>query len=866
MKENSTQHNLIDRTLLNVTGTMAKIPDFSRNNRWAIMAFFTALTLVLSLGLPRFQLDQSMESFLKKNDPARESYRLFRYLFGSDEFVLVMYQPPDGDIFSPQSLSTVKKLEDELNKRKDDPESKLERITRVRSIISADYLESKGNALINRKFIGEKLPKTDAEKEAIRRLAMAHKEYPGSFFSKDSKYATIMIQTDYSARRIDTDKNNQPSTGNEEFDFSDPGESTNKNTSRIEVIPELEKPQMSDYSIFIDELYEVLRAHKWANTASGEEPSLVMNYAMAGNPYMMHFFDKIIMKEMGMIMAACIIIILITLAIAFRSLSAMVWPTIIIMLSILWTVGMVSWLGIVMSMMINIVIFLNLTVGIAASIHILSGYRYYMTEGENPQTALTSAFRKSGLAIMLATVTTMAGMLSLLVVPIIFVENFSKAATMGVFFAFSGTLFLLPVFLSFWAPTLKDEKDTNPLEKFFQAILEKIILTIDDRRKITLVVFLLITAFAASGYHRVIIDTNIVEQIKPGYGMKESYHLIDKYFGGTATAEIIIDTGQLEGMKNVDILNATEALAARVLSRRNDFVPRTNSLVKAAKESYKTMTDNSDKNYIIPQEPDQLKQILVTYDSADPETRKLIVDDDWRRGRLSLQVYNKSAYEYEEFMNQLDKWVKEIYDPLKINNPDLEILITGGIPMIMRMMSFISISQVKSFGLALISVCVILLIIYGSIKFGLLALIPNVFPIAVVLGVIGWFKIPLDSDTLLVMPIAIGIAVDDTIHFLTHYRTELLRGASREEAIHRTLREVGQAIMFTTLVLSFGFLAFVFSAYIPLTNFGVLSAIAITTALLGDLYLLPALLLTFKPFKDVTSAEVLDPGAAMATK
>src|SRR5690606_15208052 len=130
-----------------------------------------------------------------------------------------------------------------------------------------------------------------------------------------------------------------------------------------------------------------------------------------------------------------------------------------------------------------------------------------------------------------------------------------------------------------------------------------------------------------------------------------------------------------------------------------------------------------------------------------------------------------------------------------------------------------------------------------------IALIPNVIPVLLITGLIGWSGIPLDSDTLLVVPIAIGISVDDTIHFLTHYRTLLLRGFSCLEAIRETLREVGQAIFFTSVVLSAGFLIFGLSAYQAMTNFGVFSSIAIAVALLADLILLPALLMIFRPFE-----------------
>lgn len=337
--------------------------------------------------------------------------------------------------------------------------------------------------------------------------------------------------------------------------------------------------------------------------------------------------------------------------------------------------------------------------------------------------------------------------------------------------------------------------------------------------------------------------------VNKGYGFVEANLIIDKYFGGTATAEIIIDTKKLEGMKDITILNAMDKLSDKILKERPDFIARNNSLVKAVKESYKHLTDNKEINYRIPESNDKLKQVLITYDSADPETRKLFVDNDWRVGRLTMQSYSKGSSEYMAFIKDVKVWIKDCFKEAKAVNPKLNVSLTGMMPLVMRMTEIVTESQIRSFALALCIVCVILLIIYGSIKFGLLALVPNIFPIAVVVGMIGWLNIPLDSDTLLVMPIAIGIAVDDSIHFLTHYRTEILRGKSRLDAIRTSLKEVGQAMIFTSVILSLGYLAFIFSAYKPFNNFGFLSAVAILSAILADLFLLPSLLLIFKPFK-----------------
>ena len=162
------------------------------------------------------------------------------------------------------------------------------------------------------------------------------------------------------------------------------------------------------------------------------------------------------------------------------------------------------------------------------------------------------------------------------------------------------------------------------------------------------------------------------------------------------------------------------------------------------------------------------------------------------------------------------------------------------------MLDYISWSQIKSFGLTLIVISFIMFLVFGNFKVGLIAMIPNIFPILTIFGIMGFLAIPLDMDTLLIAPVIIGLAVDDTIHFLTHYRIELESCGNIKKAVIRSIREAGQAICITSLILSAGFSMFIFSFHKGFSHFGILSAIAIFTAVIADIYLLPALCVFFE--------------------
>lgn len=852
---------LTDRWLAKYTAWMKAIPEFSFRRRWLVLAFFAVFTVGMSFGLKNLKVDMTFDTWLDAGDSTLVDYHRFRYFFGSDEYVMIMFKPAGKEVFDSDTLKKVKALEDELNKKRFEKGSALNRITRIRTIVSADYLESKGDTLKNRKFIGSEIPDNKILAE-IKKVAQAQRDFPGSWFSKNSEFGAILILTDYGARIQKTDEKGEAKASTPEFDFT---ETKNVKKDRGK-IPKMESADPTDYQKFNEEIAKVLQAQKWANPTVGEPSSPVMNYLMGGGPWVASFFMNIMTTQMGMIMMLALLLILVTLAIAFRSLSAMLWPTLIIILSVVWTLGLIGLSNVTMTMMINIVVILNLTVGISSAVHIISGYKYFNVTMEKRE-ALTKAYEKSGVSIMLATLTTLAGMMSLAVVPIVPIRNFAAAASFGILFAYIGTIFLLPSLLTFWAPgAARDKKTGEKIQGLFERQIQRFIgfvmTSTQNKPKVIIAIFGVIMLASLSGYPRVIVDTNFLESIKPGYGFKETFETLDQHFGGTTNIEVVINTGKNDGLKDVKLLTAMDAIAERAKKERPDFVTKTTSLVNAVKESHKNLMGGSvetpgraSPHYSIPSDNQKLKQVLILYDSADPESRRLVADDDWEKGRITLQVVNKSSFEYVDFLQQVEGWLKEYLEPLKKDNPELTYYATGGIPIMMRLTGFLTKSQISSFGLALVVISVIMFLIYGTIRYGIIAMLPNIFPILLTVGVTGWFKIPLDSDTLLVLPIAIGIAVDDTIHFLTHYRGELRSGHGRLESIKITLREVGQAMIFTSVILTTGFLIFLPSIYVPFRNFGLLSAVAISSALLADLFFLPALLTAFGRSNKVQGAD-----------
>ncbi|HIN48265.1 MAG TPA: hypothetical protein EYM80_08655 [Deltaproteobacteria bacterium] len=859
-----------------------KLPDRARRRRKLVWSIFIALTLLIVSGGAFVKIDMTLDSFFQDDDPTKLEMNRFRSLFGSDEVAYVIYKARDGDVFSEKSLRLVREIQEELLHYRlylsAGEMSPLDHITDVKTILNVSFMEAGEDSLISRNFIGDIIPQTNEEREKIRKAALEHPDYPLLYISENTEYGAIIIRTDFGTKikgepysapyRDDFAESTQEHTNNtenfgfEEFESEEEAfDVGSENVAVIELgqtggLPEFETPGMPDYAEFMRVLNAKLGQAKFSEH---------LEFHPVGNPPLMAFFNDVIVEEIGLVSALSIVLIAVVLWILFRSFSAVVWPLVIIIVTLLWVVGLIGWTVETMSMMLNIIIFLVLAIGVADTVHILSGYLFFRNHGESHEEALRSVFRKTALACMLTSITTMIGMFSLLLVPIKPIQSFGLFSGIGVFIAFLLTVFVLPLMLDLWSPYAKNPKASLTKKKhrldddgqrmhFVQSILRKVEpLSYRFPLAVTLS-FVLAAVILAYGMTKVKIDTNMVNIIKEGQPMRTTYNLVDRFMGGSGSAEILVNTGKIDGLKDPRILNAMDDLQIFVKNEFPHLVTKSTSLVNISKDSFKALNEGQDSMYVIPDDPGILANTLFMFNNANPKERRRMVTDDYSLGRISVNLRNSGSQEYNDMIFRIHNFADRRFAELKSDYPKLKVRVTGTLAMLSQMTDYISWSQVRSFGLALIVISLLLLLVFSSYRAGMVALLPNIFPVLTIFGIMGYLEISLDTDTLLVAPITIGIAVDDTIHFLTNYRAEVSKHGNIKEGIIKTFRETGQAITFTSIILSIGFLIFLMSSHQGLSNFGIMSAIAFFTALLADLFLLPSMCLLFNVrFKSETA-------------
>lgn len=912
----------MDGNLLAISRFFAWVPLYILKRKWLILIVLIISTAFMSYGaLTRTTLDMTIDSFIDQDDPAIEALNEFRTQFGSDDSIFLVYHAKDGDVFSAQSLRALQQLTHDLQNWQELDSAhysapingasvdlqELGKIRRVQSLTTLRVQRNEGDTLRSDRLIPEQLPSDPASLREIRERAMEEEDYKLLFFSKNGEYAGIVIQTVFGAEPV-VGFTPEIDTGSISLDssFSDFGSTAASNSVfgsgidagfnlsydedvQVQDIP-FQSVDMVGYSRFFTAIKAVYSKY--------DEQ---LEFYPVGNPPMMEFVYRTLQQMMllGVVMIAIFVGLLWVL---FRSFSAVLWPILTIALSLAWTWGATAWLGVALSTMISLTCLLVFAVGIADCVHVMSAYFAFRRDGMDHEQALINAYEKTGLAILVTSLTTMAGVLALSYSDLLPIKVFGVMSALGVFMALVFTIVLLPILLSLWHPgsdtsrsTLKASAVTywrklpatlqlticaayaTALYWFFgsavggymvmvtlltyivinwqQQILESIPRIVARRPATVLCAFGALLLVCLYGTSKVSIDSNISELTREGSDMRVAYSIVDENMAGAQNMEIMIDSGVSDGLLNPHLLQAIDTLQTHIESHYPRQVSRTNSLANIVKNTNQIMNNDDPSFYRVPDSEALVSQLLYLFNSANPDDRRSLVSDDYSRSHITINAYNAGSYQYQQFFDELAVEIDTVFASLRGDFPELNVQVTGSIPLMMRATDEIAQSQYSSFLLALGVICIIMMLTLGSVQGGLLSIVPNIIPALLSFGLMGLLGIPLDTDTLMIAPVIIGIAVDDTIHFMTHYRLELIRTRSMAEALRSTINEVGTAVIFTTMVLGLGFAILSFSDYLGMAKIGFFGSLAIFTALLCDLFLIPALLQIFKPTFGVTDAD-----------
>jgi hypothetical protein len=311
--------------------------------------------------------------------------------------------------------------------------------------------------------------------------------------------------------------------------------------------------------------------------------------------------------------------------------------------------------------------------------------------------------------------------------------------------------------------------------------------------------------------------------------------------GGTTNIIYLFDSGEPEGIKEPAVLREIERVAAYAETQK-PLVRKTYSIVDILKDLNQAFHDGDPAYYRVPETRELVAQYLLLYETSGGEEAEEYVSSDYRRASLELRLQLARTSYTAELVESIDAMLAET--PPEASTVEM----TGIGALWLKLMDYIVSSQIQGFSIAFLTIGLMMIFIFRSVKTGMISMIPNLAPVLLTLGAMGWAGVLLDYNKVTIAAVAIGIAVDDTIHMISRYRHEFLRCGDYREALVATMQDVGRALFITSVALVLGFLVFVFSVMASKAMFGILLATSIVVALIADFLLMPALVLTFKPF------------------
>jgi uncharacterized protein len=463
----------------------------------------------------------------------------------------------------------------------------------------------------------------------------------------------------------------------------------------------------------------------------------------------------------------------------------------------------------------------------------------------------------------LTAITAMAGMLSLFFTQLVPVRNFSIMSATGVAVALLLTIYLLPVLLELWSPVPQDKKTKDKkarstrlaavIERVIpnfaaalQKALDKVVPAVAKRPRTYVVAFSLVLAICVFGAFKVKVDYRTDDQYPKDSNFYQSIKLLDQKMAGSSRVSLYVDLGEDNAFQDPAVLRVIEDMQRKLERNYDKYVVTTYSIVDVVKDAYQKQNEGRQEMYAIPAKQEQLSQTLFMFNSADPEEREKVVSESYRKANIAVTLRSYGSDEYTDVFERMKADVNDSLGLIKQHYPQAKVSITGLFAMGMTAADYLMVTELQSFGISLLVISLILLFIFSSLKAGLISLVPNLIPSFLVLGILGLLAVPIDFYTMMLAPIVVGIAVDDTIHFVTQYRSEVLRDGDINRALRATVKECGQAIVFTSLVLGLGFGIMAVASSPGWANLGKLGFISIFAGLICELFLTPALIMVFK--------------------
>jgi len=783
---------------------MGRFGSFTHDNPLKVILVLVLLLAFPISHVPLIKMDTSTEGFMHDDDPVLLTYNKFRDQFGRDERVVLAIK--SDNIFSLEFFENLRSLHRDI-------ETKVPFVEDVTSLYNVRNTRGDGDKLITDDLL-EPFPTTAEEVESIKQRAMSSHFYKDLLISQDGKMTTILVETDAYSHEGEKKVSDEDAFDSE---FGDENPSANSSEPKA-FLTDAENAELVNAILKIADEYR----------AKGLE------IFVAGSPYVNHDLKSQMKHDMQKFMRITFLIILVFLFVIFRRASAVFYPLLVIIFSLLTTVGTMAWAGVAFKLPTQIVPSLLLSVSVGATVHVLSIFFDRFNSSGDKKEALSYTLGHSGLAIAMTSITTAIGVGSFSGSEVAPISDLGIFASLGVMVSLVLTLTLLPALLAVTKLKPKPKTEAGKIDE----LMKKLAVVPIKYTKAVLVSSLLFVGVALVLATQVKLSHNPLKWFQPDNMTRISTEMIDAKMNGTVTIEVVVDTGKENGWVDPDRLARLNGFSTKMEAYVDEHthVGKVVSLATILKETNRALHENKEEYYTIPKDANLVSQELLLFENSGSDDLEDVVDSQFSKARITIKL----------------PWIDSIYsakilgyvkDQTAITFRGDKIEVTGMTPLLSNTFYNSIHSSVNSYLIAFVAITFMMMLILGSVRIGLLSMIPNLAPIIFGLLIMYISDLPLDMFTLLIGSIAIGLAVDDTIHFMHNFKRYYLESGDSAKAIEQTFYTTGKAMLITTLVLSLGFFAYLSANMISVQNFGLLTGSVIIFALLSDLLLAPALMI-----------------------
>ena len=694
----------------------------------------------------------------------------------------------DSAVYEIDNFRKFKYLSEEIKKIKG--------VTQVLSIPLFQILEKDTkNKRFNFKPIFTEIPEDQAMLDSMLRLANNQKLYSNQLINQDNGATFILITVD---------------------------SKTNNSKARDVMVEDIKR----------------------AGDAFSNHTGIQLRYV--GLPYIRTEVNGKIKFELQIFLVLSLFITALILLFFFRSWDAVVFPLIIIFVVVIWLMGTLDMLGYNITMLTGLLPPVIVVIGIPNSIYMLNKYHQEIEKHGNKIRAMSHVIRKIGLVALITNFTTAIGFIVLTTTDIVILRQFGIAASLMIMATFLVSIILIPAIFSYLPPP--NGKQLKHLKfKAIEVALTMLDLLVHRHRYRVLAATVVLIIIAMIGVLKLHSISYMIDDVPEDSQVKKDLAFFETNFSGIMPLEIVVDTHKKKGILKASTLKKLDKLE-KFLGEQKDISTPVSivSFLKAARQAF---YNNNPKYYALPNKQD--RNFILRYfgkDSTGTQLLRSFMDEDMTKMRVSLKVADIGSHNLDHLIqNVINVKIDEIF-----SDTDIDVKATGTTLLFVNGNKFLVENLRISLLLAFVLIAIIMAFLFKNVKMILISLIPNLIPLMVTAGIMGYADIPLRPSTALIFSVVFGISVDDSIHFLAKYRQELFANDFFVPvAISKSIRETGTSMIYTSIVLFAGFIIFSMSDFVGTTMLGVLTSTTLLIAMFANLIVLPSLLMAFDSGKRV---------------